>query len=126
MTSRVYRELIARTIAAARADTVVLADATFLEPEQRTAIEQAARDARVPFVGVWLDAPEACLVDRVSKRRGDASDADVSVVRRQIGRSPGAINWARLETNCGVDAVTREALAVVRRLTPEAIRDDAR
>jgi aminoglycoside phosphotransferase family enzyme/predicted kinase len=124
MTARVYRELIERTVAAARAGTVAVADATFLEPEQRRAIEQAAHDARAPFVGIWLDAPEACLVDRVSKRRGDASDADVSVVRHQIGRSPGAINWARLDTSGGADAVTGEALAIVRRLAAEAVRDD--
>jgi predicted kinase len=125
MTTRVYHELIERTIAAARAGTVAVADATFLEPAQREAIERAARDAGVPFVGLWLDAPEVSLFERVATRRDDASDADVTVVRRQLGQS-GDIDWRRLQTNRAADRVAHEALEIVRHVAPEAIRDVVR
>ena len=37
----------------------------------------------VPFVGIWLEAPESTLVARAEQRRNDASDADADVIRIQ-------------------------------------------
>lgn len=99
-----------------------MADAVFLDPAHRQTIERAAGDAGAPFVGLWLDAPETCLVDRVSRRRGDASDADLSVVRRQLGQSTGEIRWPRLDTNRVADAVAREASTAFDISHPEAVR----
>ena len=50
---------------------------------ERRPLERLAADLGVPFRGFWLEAPERVLEARVAARTGDASDADVAVVRRQ-------------------------------------------
>lgn len=78
----------------------VIADAVFGRPQERDAIEAAAR-AGVDFAGFWLEAPERTLVERVEARRGDPSDATASVVRSQFGRDPGPMGWRRIDTRDG-------------------------
>jgi predicted kinase len=88
-------------------------DAVFARSEDRAAIEAIAAGAGVPFVGLWLDAGEAVLIDRVRRRRRDASDADPSVVRAQRGENTGAISWHRIDASRPVDEVRREARDLV-------------
>ncbi len=85
-----------------------VADATFLDPAQRVAVARAAGD--VPFLGVWLQAQLAVLEARVAARRGDASDADVALLRRMAASDSGAGAWLAVDATDG-DA----ALAAVRR-----------
>jgi hypothetical protein len=51
----------------------------------------------VPFHGAWLDAPAAVLEARVAGRSGDASDATVEVLRQQLARDLGPLDWARVD-----------------------------
>jgi uncharacterized protein len=88
----------------------VIADATFMEPDQRRAIEQAARGH--PFAGLWLQAPLAVLEARVAARTGDASDADLAVLRRIAPRDPGAGDWAALDARDGEAAKAAAQAAV--------------
>ncbi len=74
----------------------VVADAVFLRPEERRRIEAAAGGAR--FVGLWLEAPPALLEARLAARSGDASDADVAVLRATLRHDPGPIGWIRLDS----------------------------
>ncbi|MFG1247485.1 bifunctional aminoglycoside phosphotransferase/ATP-binding protein [Xanthobacter flavus] len=92
---RVYERLrtLARRVLAS--GYTVIVDAVHARPEERDAIEQVARDAAVPFAGIWLDVPAEELVRRVTARTGDASDADASVVRQQLGYDLGKIRWIR-------------------------------
>jgi len=95
VTARVYRrlaELAARALAAGHS---VVVDAVYSTPQERSAIEEVAAGAGVPFTGFWLDAPEQVLIARVEGRRGDASDADADVVRGQLARGTGSIGWIR-------------------------------
>ena len=93
----VYRELAERTRAGLRAARSVIADAVYARPVERQAIEAVARDLGVAFTGLWLEAPEEVLSGRVTARRGDASDADAAVVRRQLGYDIGELTWQRLD-----------------------------
>lgn len=96
MTERVYarlRELAGRVLKAGRS---VVVDAVHARPQERAAIEAVARDAGVRFVGIWLEAPEATMIARVSARTNDASDADAEVVRQQMGYDLGEIDWVRI------------------------------
>jgi uncharacterized protein len=61
----------------------VIADAVYGRAEHREAIAAVAAAQGAPFRGIWLEAPVAVKLERVSRRTGDASDADVAVVRRQ-------------------------------------------
>ncbi len=98
---------VAGTVTAGHA---VIADATFMDPRLRDAVRRAAGDAR--FQGVWLQAPMAVLEARVAERRGDASDADVTVLRRAARGDPGPGDWL------AVDATeTATALALLRAST---------
>jgi predicted kinase len=98
----------------AEAGHAVVADATFLEARHRAGIAAAA--GGVPFLGVWLTAPLAVLERRVAGRVGDASDADVAVLRRAAAHDPGAGAWLSVDAADG-DA----ALAAVRAALDSAV-----
>ena len=93
----VLAEVMEQAVLAARTGHAVIADATFLDPADRAAIEATARAAGVPFTGFWLEAPIDVLKARVAARRGDASDATEVVVQAAAARDPGAIGWHRLD-----------------------------
>ncbi|MGH9142710.1 MAG: AAA family ATPase, partial [Vicinamibacterales bacterium] len=80
ITHRVYKGLMARTLAALRAGHSVVADAVFARPEDREAIAGAAREAGVPFLGLWLDGPRAVLQRRIAERVRDVSDATAAAL----------------------------------------------
>lgn len=86
---------LAREVAAS--GQAVIADATFVLPAQRAQIEAAARDAGVPFLGVWLTAPPEVLAARIAARRGDASDADAAVLARALTLDVGRIDWRQVD-----------------------------
>ncbi|MBW4091245.1 MAG: AAA family ATPase [Proteobacteria bacterium] len=105
----VFRTLAAAARAAAAAGQAVIADATFLDPADRRALARAA--VRVPFVGLWLDAPLPVLEARLAARRGDASDATVAVLRASAGQHRPPRVWTRLDAT---DAGTALAQARAR------------
>ena len=76
----------------------VIVDAVHRRPEERDAIAAVAARLRVPFTGVWLDAPLDIAVERVAARRDDASDATAAIVARQAAQPTGPISWARIDS----------------------------
>lgn len=99
----------------APAGHAAIADATFLDPAHRAAAEQAARDAGVPFVGLWLHARLSVLESRIAARRHDASDADVEVLHRAAEADAGPINWTRLDAT-DADRALRAAERAIRKV----------
>jgi predicted kinase len=98
-----------------------IVDAVYARPADRQAIERVAADAGVPFVGVWLEAPETTLITRVEQRRDDASDADAAVIRLQHRDGTGTIGWHRVEASRSPGVVLDEALKYVHELAPGAV-----
>lgn len=90
----VYDRLGEEAAATLEAGVSVVVDAVFARPEERRAVAELARSMEVSFDGVWLTAVPATLEARVSARSGDASDATAVVVRRQVARGAGLIDWA--------------------------------
>jgi aminoglycoside phosphotransferase family enzyme/predicted kinase len=111
-TERVYAGLSSKAAAALAAGYVAVVDATFLRAPERDAIAAVAEAAGVPFTGLWLEAPSAVLEARIAARRGDASDADLAVLKRQLALDPGPIRWRRVD----VSGDAASALAAARRL----------
>ena len=114
MHMRVYGTLLDQARTSVRAGHTVILDAVFAHASERQGAEAVAREAGVPFVGLWLDAPEATLVDRVNDRTGDTSDADARVVRAQVAQGAGPPDWVAVDAARDRAEVLGQAVALVR------------
>lgn len=111
---KVAAAMLDQARAALAAGHAVILDAVHGHPDGRAAAEALAREAGVPFAGFWLDAPAETLVARVAARQGDASDATVEVVRRQLaGGPPSDHGWRALAAGGDLAAVVAEARAAL-------------
>jgi aminoglycoside phosphotransferase family enzyme/predicted kinase len=90
----------------------VILDAVFAEDEERRAARALAREG-VPFIGLWLDADPAVLERRLVERRGDVSDADVAVMRRQIAEITPPADWSRLDASGTIEEIEAAARAAL-------------
>ena len=114
VTGRVYATLVEQAGAVLRTGHSAIADAVYARPADRVAIERAATDASVPFVGLWLDAPESTLIARADARRNDPSDADAAVIMKQRAQPTGPVGWHRIDASPSPELVLRSATAVLR------------
>ncbi len=112
-TARVYQRLAERAEQALKAGHSAIVDAVFQKPQQRHAIERAAARAHAKFTGLWLVAPHQEMIERVRRRRGDASDADATVVEQQIAAGSSAMSWDVIDA-CGsrVEVAERAEAAI--------------
>jgi aminoglycoside phosphotransferase family enzyme/predicted kinase len=110
---KVYAAVLEKARAALEAGWPVIVDAAFLDRGERYAVEQLARDCGAAFAGLWLEADEEVLVERVTARRGDASDATANVVRQQLARGAGDTGWARVDAGGKVDATVSASKAAL-------------
>jgi aminoglycoside phosphotransferase family enzyme/predicted kinase len=99
MTLKTFQSLYAEAGKALKAGHSVIADAVFSNNEQRDAIARVAEDIGVPFQGLWLEAPLEVMVQRVTDRTGDASDAKADIVQLQTGYDLGDITWSRIDSS---------------------------
>jgi aminoglycoside phosphotransferase family enzyme/predicted kinase len=120
MSERVYATVAERARMTIREGHSAIVDAVYARPGDRQAIERVAADVAVPFVGIWLEAPEPTLIARVEQRRDDASDANAAVIRLQHRDGSGVIGWHRVEASRSPDVVVDEASAYVHELVPRA------
>ena len=105
----VYAALLARAEAILMSGRSVVLDGTFLAPERRAAVARLG----VPVTGIWLAAAPGVLRARVAGRRGDASDADVTVLSRQLALETGQMDWHRLDASGSPEAVAAAARALL-------------
>ena len=111
---KVYRELERRAAFILERGGCALVDAVYPRPGDRKAIEDVARHAGVPFLGVWLEADPAVLWDRVRHRLGGPSDADTSVLAQQLERGQDNIGWLHLDASGSTEAVSDAILTAIR------------
>jgi uncharacterized protein len=114
VSERVYTTMALGAGEVLRAGHGVMIDAVHARPADRDRIEHVAAAAGVPFIGVWLDAPQSTLIDRLQRRERDVSDADTSVVRMQVAQATGAIGWHRVDASPSAETVLRCAREHVR------------
>jgi len=93
---RTYLRLERNARRALLAGWPLVLDATFTRPESRTRVAELARALRVPFAGLWLEADPDTLRSRVAGREADASDADLTVLERQLTLDIGEVTWRRV------------------------------
>ena len=77
----------------------VIIDAVFARETERDAIAQIGQSTGTSFNGIWLNAPQKTLIDRVSARTNDASDADEIIVKQQLTYDPGPISWTKINSS---------------------------
>jgi hypothetical protein len=112
---RVYDRLAVRAATLLDAGRAAVLDATFLDAGDRATVEAMAREAGLPFTGLWLDAPADILLSRVAARRGDASDADEAVLRRQLEHVAPPSGWLRVDAAGAPDDTLSRACAALDR-----------
>jgi len=117
MSERVYATAANRARAALHEGHSVIVDAVFAHPGDRESIERIAAGLSVPFVGIWLDAPEPMLIARVEQRRNDASDATADVIRMQRQQPTVTMTWNRIEASASAPDVFDQARHYVQALT---------
>ena len=111
-TAEVYRRLDDKTRRALAAGAAVVLDATFAAGALRAAAGRAAAEVGVAFDGLFLEAPVAVRVSRVSSRGPDASDADASVAEKQRADPLAERGWTGIDASGTLDGTV--ARAVVR------------
>jgi predicted kinase len=125
----VYDEMAGRAHSVVVNRHAAVADAVFHRSEDRQLVERMARNAAVPFIGLWLDAPDAVLTERVAGRHADASDATQEVIRTQEREDSGTVTWHRIDATQPFDRVVADARriaeAVLKPGTPDDIRSGA-
>ncbi|MCD2324191.1 AAA family ATPase [Sphingomonas sp. IC-56] len=94
----------------------VILDAVFMNRSERDVALALALKARVPFTGIWLEAPERDRIARVTARENDASDATATVVRDQSRRSVGELaTWHRIRANRPLELIVAAARGALER-----------
>jgi aminoglycoside phosphotransferase family enzyme/predicted kinase len=121
VSQRVYTTLAERAARVIRGGHTAIIDAVYARPGDRESIEQVADAAAVPFIGLWLDAPEAVLIARTERRRNDPSDADAHVIRLQQTQDTGDIAWRRLDGSVSEAALLTSAATCVRERLHDAL-----
>jgi hypothetical protein len=118
MHRRVYALLGTRATSILAAGYSVIIDAVFGDDCEHSAIERMGREVGVPFTGLWLDGAPAMLEQRVAARLGDASDATVEVLCRQLAHVTRPAGWAKI----GVGSPADEPLAGARKALAKDMR----
>lgn len=106
---RTYDAVLREGAAIVAAGHAAILDAVFAKPGERAEAEALAREAGVPFCGLWLEAPTEARIERVGGRRGDASDANAEVARAQADYDLGEISWACVDTSASPEESARRA-----------------
>ena len=114
VSERVYATLAERAALIVRGGHSAVVDAVYARASDRRVIEQVATAASVPFIGLWLEAPEPVLIARAERRRNDPSDADASVIRMQRAEGAGEIGWCRIDASLSAPSVLSRAADRVR------------
>jgi len=79
VTRKVYKTLVERAKELIKKGKKVILDATFLKRWQRELVLSNFPSA----IFVWVWAPEKVVIERLKNRKGDISDADISVYLKQ-------------------------------------------
>jgi predicted kinase len=112
---KVYEILKTKTRAVLEAGHSVVLDAVHARAEERQQIEAIASKLGVRFAGLWLIAEPQHLLDRVSRRQADASDATPEVVCEQLKWDVEQLTcgWTKIEASGSADRTLEQALKVL-------------
>ncbi len=113
ISEHVYTLLKRDAARAIRAGSSVILDATFIEGEKTTSLEDLAERTGASFTGLWLSLNLATLQKRISSRDADASDATPAVAASQWQRVRSNPAWVKLDASRTPAEVAAEALIAI-------------
>jgi uncharacterized protein len=113
--ARIYATLAEKARRIVAAGHSVIVDAVFAKPEERTAIAEAARSARLPLQGLFLTADVPTRLHRVGGRLRDASDADAAVAQAQERYDLGQVEWTTVDASGTRETTLARANAALHR-----------
>ena len=99
VTARVYGTLADKAKRIVAAGHSVIVDAVFARPQERAAIAETAKIAKLPLRGLFLTADVETRLGRVGTRVRDASDADAGVAQAQEHYNLGSLDWTRVDAS---------------------------
>jgi predicted kinase len=94
---RIGQRFATKAHLALAAGQVVILDEVHAIPPVREMAAKIAQDAKRGFTGIWLDAETGLLVERMTRRGQDASDANAQIAIRQNSLQTGDIDWHQLD-----------------------------
>ncbi len=116
MSEKTYEAMLQRAKLALEAGFPVILDATYIEDGRRSAIFQFAKSLGIPFYGFFCSLPDEMAHERIEKRTGDVSDADTSVLKRQLQHMGEISDWNILDVSTSLEKSVSE---IERVLFPE-------
>lgn len=115
----VYASLCELTALAIRGGRTVILDATFLEEKWRTKVQAVAGASDASFHGVWLRGAASLLQSRLESRGKDASDATVSVLKSQLQKDIGKMDWHVIDASLPTTDILCEIRTAIGPQQPE-------
>ncbi|WP_429819777.1 AAA family ATPase [Ensifer sp. B1-9] len=110
VSDKVYFEIARRSLAILKAGGSVVADAVFDRSHNRSLVELASKAAGIPCEAVWLEAGVPTLRQRIGGRLGGPSDADLSVLARQMSGEREPLTWRMINAEQPVGQIVQEIL----------------
>lgn len=104
-----YARVLDRARLALEAGHSVIVDGVCASERERSSLADLARETGAAFQGFWLAAAPETLRRRVEGRVGDASDATVDVLERQLATIPKASEWAQIDAEGPPEIVAERA-----------------
>jgi uncharacterized protein len=114
MSRHLYRTMADRALTIVEAGQAAIVDAVYGNANDRDEIASIARQAGVPFIGLWLDGPPETLARRLQGRVLDASDATADVLRGQLLSTVAPLDWYHLDGSLDAERVRQCAEAFCR------------
>lgn len=118
----VYDVLRQEARVALKSGSCVIVDALFYDSEERKKIEMLAHEMKVPFVGLWMDAPLEIRVDRIQKRKRNPSDVrERKELEEQLTYETGDVSWHKIMTDKSREETFSLALSELKRFCPVSL-----
>ncbi len=116
VSAKVYRRMCVDARRALLAGCSVILDGVHSDERSREPTRTLADELGVAFRGIWLLTSNEERIERVAARKGDPSDADVTVARAQRAAAPWKTSgWSVIRSGGALESVVEEALSKIKK-----------
>ncbi len=121
----VYEILRQETKKALFKGCTVIVDALFYDEEERIKIEEIAKELKVPFISLWMDAPFEVRLKRVQSRKRNPSDVRTQEdLEKQLSLETGNVTWPKIITDKSREETVQSAIDLLKKHCPKCVLND--